>query len=345
VNDHSKASDVSARLRVAHFQRRPLPSVNFSAEGIFETVRLHLPADIETDLCVVPHPSRGVTPRLRNTAWVARHQHQVNHITGDIHYVALGLPGPRTILTVLDCVFLTNPSALRRTLIKWFWYRLPIHRVAAVTVISEFTRTQLVAAVPASENKVRVIPACVPMVFVPTERASVPPRPIVLQVGTPPNKNIERLAQALAGLNCALHVVGSLNATQSDALKRNRIEYRNSIGLTPRELVRAYADCDVVSFCSTHEGFGMPIIEAQLVGRPIVTSNVTAMPEIAGEGACLVDPLDERSIRGGIERVLLDGEYRAALVARGRVNAERFKPARVADAYAEVYRQVAASAK
>jgi glycosyltransferase involved in cell wall biosynthesis len=343
VSEKTKSDEVRGRLRVAHFQRRPLPSVSFSVEGIFETIRQHLPADIQADPLVVPYESRGVAPRIGNAIWASNHRHSVNHITGDIHYVALGLPGPRTILTVHDCGYLRNPSALRRKVVEWLWYRLPIRRVAVVTVISEFTRDQLLAATPVDPNKVRVIPDCVPAAFVPTERPigrSV--RPVVLQVGTPTNKNIERLAQALDGVNCSLHVVGRLSETQRNELDRSRIEYRNSIGLTVTELVRAYADSDLVSFCSTYEGFGMPIVEAQLVGRPVVTSNVTSMPEIAGDGACLVDPFDPRSIRAGIERVLGDKEYYTALVASGRANAERFSPARVADAYAELYREVAA---
>jgi glycosyltransferase involved in cell wall biosynthesis len=329
------------RLQVAHFQRRP-DSSTFSVEGLFEVIRAHLPADINAAELVVPGRSRGITPRIRNMIWASRHQRRVNHITGDIHYVALGMDPPRTILTILDCVHLTYASGLRRVVLEWLWYRLPVSRAAVVTVISDFTRQHLSSAIPVSPDKVKVIPACVDPAFVRTPRVT-PARPTVLQVGTTPNKNVERIAEALSGLDCTLHVVGVLSEPQRAALAKNRIAYRNSVGLTKDEMIRAYADCDVLSFCSTYEGFGMPIVEAQRVGRPVVTSRLASMPEVAGVGACFVDPLDPRSIREGIERALTDQDFRAALTAAGFDNSQRFSPSRVASQYADLYREVAAA--
>ena len=333
----------NTRLPVAHFQRRPDSTTHFSVESLFDVVRAHLPPDIDAEKLVVPGENRRVVPRVRNILWASRHQRRVNHITGDIHYVALGMDGSRTILTVLDCVHLTYSSGLRRQLLKWLWYRLPAARVAAVTVISEFTRQHLLSAVPVNPDKVSVIPACVDPAFVPTRRDEQPARPVVLQVGTTPNKNVERLAQALSGLDCTLHVVGTLSDNQRAALAQHRIEYRNFVGLTTAEMIRAYAAADVLSFCSTYEGFGLPIIEAQRVGVPVVTSNVASMPEVAGAGACLVDPLDPRSIRQGVERVVADGDFRAGLIASGAANAPRFSPDKVAGAYAALYRSVASA--
>jgi glycosyltransferase involved in cell wall biosynthesis len=97
----------------------------------------------------------------------------------------------------------------------------------------------------------------------------------------------------------------------------------------------------MVLFASTYEGFGLPIIEAQATGRPVVTSRVTAMPEVAGDGACLVDPYDVASIRSGVLRVLGDRGYRDSLVHRGFENVRRFEPGRIAAQYARLYEEVA----
>jgi Glycosyltransferase len=83
----------------------------------------------------------------------------------------------------------------------------------------------------------------------------------------------------------------------------------------------------------------MPIIEAQTVGRPVVTSNCSSMPEVAGVGgACLVDPFDVASIRAGVLRVIKDPDYREALVKRGFENVCRFRPQAIARAYCALYR-------
>jgi glycosyltransferase involved in cell wall biosynthesis len=94
-------------------------------------------------------------------------------------------------------------------------------------------------------------------------------------------------------------------------------------------------------FASTYEGFGLPIIEAQAVGRPVITSDLCSMPEAAGGAACLVDPYDVAAIRQAVLRVMEDHEYRDDLIARGLVNVERFRASKVAAQYAQLYRTVA----
>ena len=82
-------------------------------------------------------------------------------------------------------------------------------------------------------------------------------------------------------------------------------------------------------------------VEAQAVGWPVVTSRISSMPEMAGDGACLVDPLDAANIRAGVLRVLTDEAYRAGLVKAGVKNVERFRSAAVAENYAALYREIA----
>ena len=88
-------------------------------------------------------------------------------------------------------------------------------------------------------------------------------------------------------------------------------------------MFEAYSEADILLFCSTIEGFGMPILEAQTVGRVVVTSNISAMPEVAGDGACFVDPLSIKAIRAGIEQVLNDENYRNSLIINGLKNVKR----------------------
>ena len=84
----------------------------------------------------------------------------------------------------------------------------------------------------------------------------------------------------------------------------------------------------------------MPIIEGQKVGRPVVTSNTSSMPEVAGDGAVLVDPYSISSIRSGFERIIADSSFRNKLIEKGRINAERFQIEQIADQYLALYRKL-----
>ncbi len=88
----------------------------------------------------------------------------------------------------------------------------------------------------------------------------------------------------------------------------------------------------------------MPILEANAVGRPVVTGNCTSMPEVAGDAAVLVDPWDPASIRSGILSIIQDPNLRAQLVSRGFENARRFDPQKIAEQYLAIYQRLAESA-
>jgi glycosyltransferase involved in cell wall biosynthesis len=111
--------------------------------------------------------------------------------------------------------------------------------------------------------------------------------------------------------------------------------------LTDEELVEAYRRCDMVVFASLYEGFGLPILEAQAMGRPVITSNFGAMREAAGDGALLVDPYSVESIRDAVLRVKNEPLLREELVAKGLRNAERFRAEAIATTYADIYRNLA----
>lgn len=327
-------------MLVTQFTRRPRRNV-FSIERLFEDVRAAMPEDCRVTVWTCRHASTGLLPRLKDM-WAARAaQGDVNHVTGDVHYLVLLLDPRRTVLTVHDLVVLGRLRGLKRFVLWLFWFWLPVRRSRAVVAISETTRQALLASVRCDPAKVRVIHNSVSAEFQPAPKSFDEACPRILQIGTKPNKNLERVAAALQGLTCRLVVVGELAAAQEAVLHRHGVAFENRVGLTREELLGEYVAADLVLFASTYEGFGLPIVEAQAVGRPVVTSNVSSMPEVAGEGACLVDPFDAASIRAGVDRVIGDARYRAGLVERGFANAARFSAAAVAERYAELYREIA----
>jgi glycosyltransferase involved in cell wall biosynthesis len=112
------------------------------------------------------------------------------------------------------------------------------------------------------------------------------------------------------------------------------VEYANGIGVSDNVIFLNGADeedkaglykaASFVLFVSLHEGFGLPIIEAQASGTAVITSNTSCMPEIAGEGACLVDPKDPKSIANAMMRMIRDEQYKNSVIQSGNSNVHRF---------------------
>lgn len=327
-------------LRITQFMRDPRLNT-FSIERLHEDLRNAMPADCVASEWVCRNPSRGIWPRLRD-AWSARSaQGDVNHVTGDTHYLTYFLDRHRTVLTVHDLVTIERSKGLKRLTVWFFWFWLPVKRSRLVITVSEATRQALLRAVNCHPGKVVVIHNPVSEEFKPGPREFNASYPRILQVGTKPNKNIPRVAEALAGLHCKLVIIGSLSRNTEATLTTHGIDYENHVGLARDALLEQYIRADMLIFASTYEGFGFPIVEANAVGRPVITSQLSPMTEVAMDAACLVDPYDVHSIRAGVERVITHSEYRKSLIAAGLRNAQRFHVSTIAEKYVTLYRQIA----
>lgn len=330
-------------MKVTYIHRHPDPDI-FSIERCFRDVREALPSQVEPEVLECPCESKGLWPRIRNILHTAWHRGRgVNHITGDIHYVALLLPRRRTLLSIHDCVTIDRLRGFRQKVFIFFWYWLPIRRSGLISVISEATKQEVLRWVKCSPEKIRVVHNPVSASFVPAPLPYRADCPVVLQVGTAPNKNVLRVAESLAGIRCHLRIIGALTPEQTAALERHKIEYSQIERLSDDGIVSEYQNCDLVLFASTYEGFGLPIVEAQAVGRPVITSDLLSMPEVAADAACLVDPFDVQSIRAGVLRVMQDKNYRESLVERGFENVRRFRADAIAAQYVRLYEELSAA--
>ena len=208
-----------------------------------------------------------------------------------------------------------------------------------MTVISEETKRQLEHYFPAAAGKIEVIPNCVDSAFKQNYRSvrSDVREPQVLQVGTGSNKNLERVATAMSGLRLRLRIIGRLSDCQRSLLRSLDLDWTSAQQLSEEEMVREYWNSDLLVFASTYEGFGLPIIEAQAIGLPVITSNIRPMTDVASGGALLVDPYDEKEIRAALKQVSHSPNLARKLSEEGRRNAEHFDAALVADRYTDVY--------
>ena len=288
--------------------------------------------------------SQRLLPRLQD-AWNARHAARtVNHVVGDVHYLTYFLPRRRTILTVHDTILIDRERGLKRFILWFFWFWLPMRRCNRVTTISEESRRRLLAVVSVDPARVVVIPDPVAPEFIPQ-----PPGPRdgpfrLLHIGTKANKNLERLVRALDGLEVELTVIGHLSEAQKELVEASLPQHRLLSNLDEAALRAEYTRAEALAFASLDEGFGLPILEAQATGRPVLTSARAPMDEVAGDGALLVDPENDESIRDGIRQLASDAALRDSLVERGLVNVGRFSARKVAAQYAGLYETIALEA-
>jgi glycosyltransferase involved in cell wall biosynthesis len=330
----------SSKPVVTFFHRKPREVGNYSVEFIFHDVRKRLKGLIEVRPMYSTYESSGFFKRFYNCIEANRRQTDVNHITGDINYLGLFLSGKRTIQTILDCVHLTNSSGIRHKILKLFWISIPVKKAAFVTAISESTKQEILKYSNCDPGKIKVIYVAISERFKRKDKPFNQEFPRILQIGTAPNKNIPALISALKDISCILEIIGKHNPEYEKLLKETGVKYEYKWGLSDEQMIERYEAADIISLVSTYEGFGMPILEAQAVGRPVITSNAYSMPEVAGGAAVLVDPHNISSIREGLLKIINDQDYRNGIIKKGFENIKRFDPDRIAGQYFDLYKKI-----
>ena len=291
-------------------------------------------------LKVITLPEHGNTWKgiIRNIRFAQKHQGDINHIfSPEIAYISLFLKG-NVILTWHDTgTLLQSSSFLKRFIRKWFWLILPNHFAKHITCISQYTANEIKQITPIVKNKISIVynPYNEVIHFHPKEFRKENPH--ILHIGTGMRKNLLRTIEALRNIPCTLIIVGILKQEHIEQLKKNHIQYKNYLDIPFQNIIRLYQECDIVSFPSLYEGFGMPIIEANATGRVLLTSKITSIPEIAANTAHYINPYDVNSIRKGFQKLISDDKYREKLILRGIANAKRFTIKHITEEYENIY--------
>jgi glycosyltransferase involved in cell wall biosynthesis len=329
----------SSKKKIVYFNRKPRELGNFSIETYFQLIQEQLPQEFEVINKIMPYESSGLFKRLANALFCMVNQGDVNHITGDIHYVAAFLKKRKTILTIHDCGMLHQTSGIKHKILKFFWFTMPVHKAQYITVNSKATRDDLCQRVDCDKSKIKVIYICISPEFQPAPQEFNAQSPRILHIGTAQNKNLPRLVPALKGIPCTLVIIGKIDQELKDLIVQNQIQLELfDRRLSDQEIQTEYQKADIVSLVSTLEGFGMPIIEANAVGRICIAGTNSSMPEIAQNAAHLVDAFSIESINQGIQKLIQDAPYREQIIQNGYRNAARFSAASLAQQYATIYR-------
>lgn len=315
-----------------------------SIERVFEPIIQTMKAEGHDVNVEFTMQGNGLIPTLWKNIWHFRKisKQRICHITGDVQYVACLMNPKHTILTIHDLVPLHNKKVpwYSKWLCYWLWYYFPLKRLKRVTCISEATRQDLISFFPWAKNKISVVTNPVSPEFKYVPKDFNQNCPTILHVGTKTNKNLLRVIEALTGINCHLRVIGRIPYEEKEALKRFNIDFSNEEFVTDKQIIQEYGKCDIVSFPSLFEGFGMPIIEGQTTGRAVLTSDIDPMKTVAGKNACLVNPNSVDSIRHGFMRIIKDQKFRKHVILEGVENAKKYTPQSITNMYQQIYEEL-----
>jgi glycosyltransferase involved in cell wall biosynthesis len=284
------------------------------------------------------------------------------------HYVLPPLVRCKSVVTIHDCIHLRFPQYLPNRLgyayargSLWF----ATHRSNRIVTVSEASKRDILSYFSVPPAKIDVIYNGI------DERFSTPPpsddvervreryqlnHPFILYAGNiKPHKNLERGIEAFHELrrdsqfeHVKLVIIGdeiAKYAALRHAVHRYKLhKYVRFFGFVPDStLAILYRLADVFVFPSLYEGFGLPPLEAMASGTPVITSNVSSLPEVVGDAAMLVDPLKPQAIADAVARVLTDPALRADLSTRGLERSRHFSWERSVQRVREIYNEVLAS--
>ena len=288
----------------------------------------------------VPYADASLKSIVGNLLFVYknRNKNAINHITGDIHYCILALIGCKSVLTIHDTVNLDfhNLSRVKRIIMVWLWFRLPLLFATKIVCISEETK-RCVMRYTNRKDIVVIHNAIDPLFkFIP-RKSHQEDSPSILMIGTNPNKNLLRIFEALQNVKCKLTIVGKLSEEQIAALGSWHINYVNKQNLSDEQILEEYAKCDVVSFVSLFEGFGMIVIEANKIGRPVVCSDIPVLKEVAADAAVFVNPYNIDEIKNGFTQLLIDRILYRDCVQKGFRNVQRFDSNVIVSRWEKIY--------
>jgi glycosyltransferase involved in cell wall biosynthesis len=271
----------------------------------------------------------------------------------------------RLVMTVHDVAFRLFPETAPHSTRRWL-RRLDraLKQAARIIVVSEQTKRDLVEQYRVSEHQVVVVPNGVDAhafqditdtdVNAAREQLGIGGPYLLFLGGIEPRKNLPAVVRAFARLSSDVQPMLVIAGWRTEWNPEGWTELQQALGDIPAGIrsriqvagyvpeerkVALLAGAEALVYPSRYEGFGLQVLEAMAAGTPVLTSNVSALPEVAGDAAVLVDPADDDAIADGMEKLLRDDELRKDLRERGRARAERFSWEETARRTVEVLHQ------
>lgn len=325
-------------MRILYIYRHS--KMGFSIGKVFKPIEEEMRKYVEVDVIYMPVANYSLRGILKNVKAVQNavkvKQYDIVHITGTEHYLIPFLRGQRIVVTVHDLGFWVNHPKTIYSVLKYMLWIKTLKGAWRVTFISDKTYKECSEFVTFVDGQPRVVYNPVGAEFHYSPKPLNMECPRILHIGTKSNKNLNNSILALKGMRCHLRIIGQITEAQRAMMDIYGIEYSQTSNLTDEQIKREYEDCDIVNFPSFYEGFGMPIIEGQATGRPVLTSNMSPMNDIAGDGAVFVNPADISSIHMGYDMIKQKPAY---YIEKGLENVKRYSLSNIVQQYLELYKE------
>ena len=319
--------------------RKPLKGKHFSLENFYyELFKKFSHKNFEIEFKICPLESRGILRRIYLCIWAFFNQGSINHISGDINFISLLMNKKNTINTFLDFYSMHRLKGIKRLIYYFFWVKIPYLKSKKTISISNKTFKELNNFTKANSKKNNhIIGISVSSGFKKKIKNKISKIPKILVIGTAINKNISNIILSLRNIFCELTLIGELNNKIIRELKINKINYKNLVSINKKKLLKEFINTDMLLFPSNYEGFGVPILEAQSIRRPVITSKFQPMRDVAGNAAILVNPGKLSEISEAIKMIINNQKLRKSLINKGFKNIKRFKREIILNEHLKVY--------
>lgn len=274
------------------------------------------------------------------------------------------LPTTRTLLTVHDLSFVRAPETATPILKRYLDQVVPwsVQRADHVLADSQATKDDLIELYGTPAEKITVLLSGVDARF---QRVNDPlawqairqkyklpaDAPLIFSIGTvQPRKNYTRVIEALHQLGRDFEQVHYVIAGGKGWLDAPIYQTVQALGMAERvhfigfaddaDLPTLYSAATVTAYPSLYEGFGFPILESMACGTPVITANVSSMPEVAGSAAVLVDPYNVEAIADGLRQLLTNDALKNTLIQQGYAQAAQFTWQKAAHQLKNIYTQI-----
>ena len=306
-----------------------------------------------------------ITQKLLSTLWMqifapwAAIKHGIDLFWSPRHHLPMGLPPTiPCVLTIHDLTYRFYPETMARANLWVERLLMPgsARRARKVITDAQSTANDLITDMGISSDRIEVVPPGPPLLTDPAggnQAESYPllPQRYFLFVGTlDPRKNFKGLFEAFVGLepeNNDLHlvIVGGAGWKNEDFHSQienhclgNRIHFTGYVARARLQTI--YQNAIALVFPSFYEGFGFPILEAMAAGVPVITANVSSLPEVAGDAAILVDPHNTKALSRAMRRVQNSESLRTEMIARGKRQYAGFSWGRAAEQMMDIFHRV-----